>query len=86
MWLDHFIPRNSGGDNSISNLLPACKRCNTMKGIATLERFRYLYMTRELGIPAFSPEQIVYLRQRGIDIEEEVKEYGPIFQFELLGL
>ena len=29
--LDHFHPRANGGKNTIDNLVPCCKWCNTMK-------------------------------------------------------
>lgn len=29
--LDHIIPKNKGGTNSVSNLVPSCSRCNNSK-------------------------------------------------------
>lgn len=30
--IDHFVPLSNGGSNHISNLVPACIPCNSMKG------------------------------------------------------
>ncbi|TPG50165.1 HNH endonuclease [Rhodanobacter glycinis] len=30
--LDHLHPKAKGGGNGISNMLPACRACNRMKG------------------------------------------------------
>lgn len=32
MTIDHFIPLSLGGENSIKNMVPACKKCNSEKG------------------------------------------------------
>jgi 5-methylcytosine-specific restriction endonuclease McrA len=36
---DHVIPRSKGGSDRLSNLLPACRRCNQKKGNRSLEEF-----------------------------------------------
>lgn len=38
--MDHVIPKSLGGSNTIDNLLPACKVCNSKKGSSSLEAFR----------------------------------------------
>lgn len=30
--VDHFIPKANGGSNKITNLVPACFKCNKAKG------------------------------------------------------
>ena len=30
--IEHILPRNHGGDNAVTNLALACKRCNNVKG------------------------------------------------------
>ena len=32
MTIDHILPRSKGGDNSLENLLPACRKCNYSRG------------------------------------------------------
>lgn len=38
---DHIIPVSKGGGHEISNLLPACGRCNSTRQDRTLVRLRY---------------------------------------------
>ena len=38
---DHIIPVSFGGTNEVSNLLPACKKCNSGRQNKTLVRLRY---------------------------------------------
>lgn len=40
MQVDHVYPFNLGGDDDISNMLPACRPCNKYKHTLTLEKFR----------------------------------------------
>lgn len=37
--LDHVVPLSKGGKNSVDNLLPACKSCNSSKGTKDPEAF-----------------------------------------------
>lgn len=32
MTVDHILPRSRGGDNSLENLIPACRKCNYSRG------------------------------------------------------
>lgn len=38
--LDHVIPLEHGGDSNESNLVCACRRCNSQKGTKTLSEYR----------------------------------------------
>ena len=38
--IDHVIPRNQGGSDDISNLVPSCRRCNNSKLARTPEQWR----------------------------------------------
>lgn len=37
--LDHITPRSLGGDNSHSNLVTSCKKCNSSRGNRSIEDF-----------------------------------------------
>ncbi|MEM6644295.1 MAG: HNH endonuclease [Bacteroidota bacterium] len=38
LTLDHVIPRSKGGKSSWTNLVTACKKCNSIKGDYSLEK------------------------------------------------
>ena len=38
--VDHQTPRSRGGSNDISNLVPACAKCNIAKGSKTVGEWR----------------------------------------------
>lgn len=38
---DHIVPVSKGGGHELSNLLPACTRCNSSRQAKTLMRMRY---------------------------------------------
>lgn len=62
--VDHVIPKVKGGTNDINNLLLSCSSCNTSKGKKSLEEFRYSFTFKLYGIPKFSWEQIMYLKEK----------------------
>jgi hypothetical protein len=37
---DHLIPKSRGGVDFIGNIVPACVRCNSLKGTKTVKEFR----------------------------------------------
>ena len=43
LQLDHVVPRSRGGSDDPSNLVPACKPCNTSKGAKLLAEWRPSY-------------------------------------------
>jgi len=57
LTLDHVLPRSKGGKSSWTNLVTACKRCNTQKGDYTPEEAGM----RLSGRP-FKPSYIMFLR------------------------
>lgn len=78
--IDHINPKTKGGSNDLSNLLPACWICNSSKSYKTLEEYRMMVAVRELNIPYFNKDQVLWLRNRGFDfIEvEAIKFWGEI--------
>jgi len=46
--LDHLIPQELGGSNHESNLVTACKTCNSQKGSKTIRQF-FAYL-RKRGV------------------------------------
>jgi hypothetical protein len=40
LTVDHALPRSRGGKNRDNNLLPACNRCNNVKGSRTVSGYR----------------------------------------------
>lgn len=45
---DHRIPLSRGGTNYISNIMPACARCNTRKARSTESEFRRRLLSEQL--------------------------------------
>ena len=39
LTVDHIVPLSRGGSNSIENVVPACKHCNSTKGTRTYSEF-----------------------------------------------
>lgn len=39
LCMEHMTPLSRGGDNSVENIVPACRACNTSKGNRTLEEW-----------------------------------------------
>lgn len=37
--LDHIVPQSQGGTHSVSNLLLACKPCNSKRGCTPYQKF-----------------------------------------------
>ena len=45
MQIDHLFPKAYGGNDSLINLMPSCRRCNHYKRVENLEGFRGLIAT-----------------------------------------
>ena len=45
MQIDHIIPQRLGGTDNITNLNPACRRCNHYKRAHSVLRFKKLMLT-----------------------------------------
>ena len=40
--IDHVIPASKGGTDTLENLVPACKRCNSTKSDNVRKRINYI--------------------------------------------
>ena len=40
MQVDHVIPLRKGGEDTLENMMPACRSCNRYKSTLTVEQFR----------------------------------------------
>lgn len=40
MQVDHVVPLRKGGEDTLDNMLPACRSCNHYKSTLTVEQFR----------------------------------------------
>lgn len=45
MQVDHVVPLHCGGEDTMDNMLPACRSCNHYKGTSTVESFRKKWKT-----------------------------------------
>ena len=70
LTLDHVVPRSKGGKTSWTNLVTACKRCNTQKGDYTPEEAGLNLLKRP-----FRPSYIMFLRDFSGFVQEEWEPY-----------
>jgi 5-methylcytosine-specific restriction endonuclease McrA len=83
MSVDHFVSQADGGDDDLSNLVPACRSCNSGKGRRSVETFRWTLYRKANGIPNFSLEQRDWLTAQGFDF---IGLPSTLFWFEREGL
>lgn len=70
LTLDHVLPRSRGGKSSWTNLVTACKTCNSKKGDLTPEEAQMPLMRKP-----FKPSFIMFLRDFSGKIEKEWECY-----------
>ena len=79
--IDHVMPRCNDGDNTIENLVPACRSCNSAKRTRDLDEFRFYRAMQEFkkihGV-SFSQEQIKFLES--MDVFLDIPEYRFWFE------
>ena len=81
MQVDHMIPLRLGGDDEMSNYMPACRQCNHYKRGNSLEGFRKMI---EL-IPE-KLERDSYIYRVGVNYGNVIPHEMPIvFYFEMVG-
>lgn len=65
MDVDHLTPKAQGGLNSIENMVPSCKACNSSKGHKKLEEYRHYVAIKRSGRPPMSVEMVNWLNENG---------------------
>jgi 5-methylcytosine-specific restriction endonuclease McrA len=58
LTLDHVVPRSKGGKTQWTNLVTACKKCNSRKGDYAPEQVGF-----QLPYKPFRPSYVVFLRE-----------------------
>jgi 5-methylcytosine-specific restriction endonuclease McrA len=77
MQKDHIWPKCGGGNDSIENLNPSCRRCNHYKRSHTLEGFRLQMKSLHERI------EKQYITKVGIDYGVvQIKPFDGLFYFE----
>lgn len=66
LTLDHVIPRSKGGKSTWTNLVTACKKCNSRKSDYTLEK-----VGMKLSKPPVKPSYISFLRMNTSTYRED---------------
>jgi len=70
LTLDHVIPRSKGGKSTWTNLVTACKKCNSVKGDFTLEK-----AGMSLKKPPIKPSYLSFLKMHNGTYREEWSPY-----------
>lgn len=83
MCIDHVVSQSDGGGDDLTNLVPACKSCNSSKGRRSVEDFRWTAYRKANGIPNFGPAHRQWLVEQGFVF---VGLSDTRFWFELEGL
>lgn len=70
LTLDHVIPRSKGGKSTWTNLVTACKKCNSLKGDYSLEKAGL-----QLPRKPVKPSYLTFLRMNREIYREEWNTY-----------
>ena len=70
LTIDHIIPKSKGGRSTWTNLVTACKRCNTKKGDYSLDQ-----VGMNLRSQPIKPSYIMFLRESYHDLQNEWLPY-----------
>ena len=93
--VEHMVPTARGGSDDLSNLVPACTRCNTSKRALTVDEFRHHIfgaIARELESNALArlhhyrgtltDAEAVDLELKLRTVIETIDGLAPVFHFE----
>lgn len=70
LTLDHLIPRSKGGKSSWTNLVTACKQCNSKKGDYSLEK-----VGMKLRNTPVKPSYLSFIKMTNGRLREDWKPY-----------
>ena len=71
MTIDHIVPKNKEGEDTWTNLVTACSRCNTKKGDSLLEKIDMKLLKKPK-----KPNYLFYFKQYiNKDVQDSWKEY-----------
>lgn len=70
LTLDHVIPRSKGGESTWTNLVTACKRCNSAKGDYSLEKAGMRLMKKPM-----KPSCVSFLRMNHSAYQDKWSSY-----------
>ena len=84
--IDHIIPKSKVTNNSLSNLVVCCLKCNSSKCNRPLKEFREQFFINSIDSPKFTPKQIRWLVKNSNIIKNleklssEYKFYGELHE------
>ena len=70
LTLDHLIPKSKGGKTTWTNLVTACKKCNSRKGDGTLEDVGFT-----LGQKPIKPSYMAFIQATTKHLREDWKPF-----------
>ena len=70
LTIDHVIPKSKGGKSSWTNLVTACKKCNTKKGDYSLDQ-----VGLKLSNQPIKPSYVMFLRDSAGDMQNDWLPY-----------
>ena len=73
--LDHVVPKIKGGEDTLENLVFACRKCNSEKGKKTLEEYRSFIERKQSGAPYFNKEQLAWLLEKGFNFFQRLPSH-----------
>ena len=79
MTVDHVLPQSKGGSNSLENLMPSCRKCNTEKDSLILKDYKREKVWQSLTVSELSDMMKSY-KSFYIMFTQKVKAYRFYFE------